>query len=479
MSVLPTDAAASPVRKGMVEHMAKLFGTDGVRDIAGVKLTCEFAMRIGQAAALALTQPHGGARSKVVIGKDTRASSDMLEQAVSAGLTAMGVDVVLLGVIPTPAVAWLCAKYEADAGIVISASHNPYEHNGIKIFGKGGRKLTDAQQEAIEALLSQSEGFPAGKSGNEIGRVYYLSTAAQEYVEHLAGVAQGYFPDFKVVVDAANGAASTTVGLLAKRLAIPMVIINDQPDGVNINDNCGSTAPEALCRAVVANRARLGIALDGDADRVVAVDEKGEVVDGDKLIAVFASYLKEKGRLTQDKVAVTVMSNLGLVQYLKELGIDCVQTAVGDRNVLEAMERENLALGGEQSGHLILREYAATGDGQLAMVFLLSILYEKQMFLSRMASRMERFPQVVVNVRVSEQTKKTFAQNETFLACKQEMEEALEQKGRILIRPSGTEPVLRVMVEGSCMETVNQYAVRLAQVLADIDRGEQEGQEEE
>ena len=202
-------------------------------------------------------------------------------------------------------------------------------------------------------------------------------------------------------------------------------------------------------------------------------------MDGDKLIAVFASYLKEKGRLTQDKVAVTVMSNLGLVQYLKELGIDCVQTAVGDRNVLEAMERENLALGGEQSGHLILREYAATGDGQLAMVFLLSILYEKQMFLSRMASRMERFPQVVVNVRVSEQTKKTFAQNETFLACKQEMEEALEQKGRILIRPSGTEPVLRVMVEGSCMETVNQYAVRLAQVLADIDRGEQEGQEEE
>ena len=287
--------------------MAKLFGTDGVRDIAGVKLTCEFAMRIGQAAALALTQPHGSARSKVVIGKDTRASSDMLEQAVSAGLTAMGVDVVLLGVIPTPAVAWLCAKYEADAGIVISASHNPYEHNGIKIFGKGGRKLTDARAGGHRGAAVAKRGLSRRKVGQRDWQGLLPLHGGAGICGAPGRRGAGYFPDFKVVVDAANGAASTTVGLLAKRLAIPMVIINDQPDGVNINDNCGSTAPEALCRAVVANRARLGIALDGDADRVVAVDEKGEVVDGDKLIAVFASYLKEKGRLTQDKVAVTVI----------------------------------------------------------------------------------------------------------------------------------------------------------------------------
>ncbi len=448
--------------------MAKLFGTDGVRDIAGTKLTCEFAMRLGRAAAVALTQPRESGRSKMVIGKDTRASSDMLEQAVAAGLTAMGVDVVLLGVIPTPAVAYLCHKYEADAGIVISASHNPFEHNGIKIFGKGGRKLSDEQQEHIEQWL-ESDALPAGKSGDDIGRVYYLSSAAQDYVEHLASATDGYFTDFKVVIDAANGAASTTARLLAKRLAIPAIVIHDEPNGVNINDNCGSTAPQTLSQAVLANRARLGVAFDGDADRLIAVDERGELVDGDKLMAIFTTYLKEQNRLPADKVAVTVMSNLGLIQYLKSIGVDCVQTAVGDRNVLEAMEREDLALGGEQSGHLILREFAATGDGQLAMVFLLHILREKRVFLSRLAACMSRFPQVVINVRVGEATKSSFAQNEAFLACKQQIEEALADQGRVLIRPSGTEPVLRVMVEGACMDTVNRYAVELAEVLQNID----------
>ena len=448
--------------------MKKLFGTDGVRDIAGTKLTCELAMRIGQATAEILTVPVQGQRSKVVIGKDTRASSDMLEQALAAGLCSMGVDVVLLGVIPTPAVAYLCKKYEADAGVVVSASHNPFEHNGIKVFGQGGHKLTDEQQEQIERFLEE-ETAPAGKSGDEIGRVYYLSSAISDYVEYLAKTTDGYFTDFKIVIDAANGAASATAEKLAKRLAIPAVIINDQPNGSNINLNCGSTAPTGLAQAVLEHRARLGFAFDGDADRVIVVDERGELVDGDRLIAIFAAYLKEKGALKGDKVAVTVMSNLGLIHCLKELGVDAVVTPVGDRNVLEAMEENGLVLGGEQSGHIILRDFAGTGDGQLAMVFLLHILREKKVFLSRLASIMTRFPQVMVNVRVQEKTRTIYLENPDYLACRKRIEEELADEGRILIRPSGTEPILRIMVEGSNMEAVNRYAMELAEFFREFD----------
>ncbi|MBQ2697897.1 MAG: phosphoglucosamine mutase [Clostridia bacterium] len=459
--------------------MGKLFGTDGVRDIAGAGLTCELAMRIGQAVAEALVQKGTDDRRKVVLGKDTRASSDMLEQAVAAGLTSRGVDVVLVGVISTPAVAFLCDAIRADAGVVISASHNTYEHNGIKVFAAGGRKLTDAQQQAIETLLEQPQiGQPC--RDNAVGRVYYHNNAAHDYVEHLAKAADGYFDDFKVVVDAANGAASSTIHLLAKRLAMPCVIINDQPDGSNINHNCGSTSPEMLAEAVRTHRARVGVAFDGDADRILAVDEKGEIIDGDRLMAIFATYLKEQGQLKNDKIAVTIMSNLGLTQYLKSIGVSCVQTAVGDRNVLEAMEKEDLVLGGEQSGHIILGDYAGTGDGQLAMVFLLRILREKRVFLSRLAGCMTRYPQLVINVPVHEDTKTGYADHPDYKAKVKEIAREMGDDGRVLIRPSGTEQLLRVMVEGADMEKVNRHAVSMAELLRRINKEIwEEGREED
>jgi len=442
------------------------FGTDGVRGVAGTILTPEFALKLGQAAGAALVPTGGG---KILIGKDTRISSDMLESALAAGLCSVGADVMLLGVIPTPAVAHLMKRYGACAGIMVSASHNPYEHNGIKIFGAGGSKLSDAEQDRLTKLV-EDDNFPQSRTwGGAVGRVYTAETAMEDYVDHLCEVAGCALTGIKVVFDGANGSASATIERLATKLGLDASYINISPDGVNINEQCGSTHPNGLCEAVLAQKAELGIAFDGDADRVIVVDEKGNVQDGDKLIAIFADYMAKQGSLKGGAVVATNMSNLGLAGFCRERGLQFVTTAVGDRYVMAAMEQGGYNLGGEQSGHLILRDHSPTGDGQLAAVFLLKILFEKKCPLSDLAGAMEQFPQVGIAVKVKEPTKETFEAVSKYQDAIRRAKEALGDEGRVIVRKSGTESVIRVMVEGRDHEQVSRLACEMAAILEEID----------
>ncbi len=446
--------------------MALKFGTDGVREVAGPALTPEFAMKLGQAAGAALAPARGG---KILIGKDTRISSDMLESALAAGLCSVGVDVVLLGVIATPAVAFLMKRYGACAGIMVSASHNPFEYNGIKLFGSDGAKLSDLEQDRLTKLV-EDEHFPESRaSGKEIGRVFYAKTAAEEYVDHLCEVAGCEFSGLKVVFDAANGSASATIEALADRLGLEAVYINISPDGVNINHYCGSTHPERLCEAVLAQKADVGIAFDGDADRVIVVDEKGIVQDGDKLLAIFADYMAGQGSLKGGTVVATNMSNMGLAGFCKERGLQFVTTAVGDRHVMAAMEQGGYNLGGEQSGHLILRDHSPTGDGQLAAIFLLKILHEKGCLLSALAGTMEQYPQVGIAVKVKGPTKEVFEEAPKYRTAIGKVKEKLGEEGRVVVRKSGTESVIRVMVEGRDYDLVQSLASGIAELLREID----------
>lgn len=447
--------------------MGKLFGTDGIRGIANETLTCHLAYRVGQAAAISLGSMDR--RPKVVIGKDTRISSDMLEAALIAGLTASGCDAVKLGVIPTPAVAYLTVQEQADAGVVISASHNPFEHNGIKMFSSQGFKLSDELEANIEALILQDGDLPVKTHGG-IGRVYDGAHLMEDYLAHLASTVDGLKP-LKVVFDCANGAASATAEKLFSRFPLQAKYLSVSPDGVNINENCGSTHLAQLSKAVVEGGFDLGLAFDGDADRCLAVDEKGNEIDGDQIMAVCAEYLTAQGKLQSEGFVATVMSNLGLHKFCEENHLKLLCAAVGDRNVLELMQKESMVLGGEQSGHIIFLEHMTAGDGQLAALQFLSILGESGKTASELAGQITHYPQVLQNVRVGSNEEKTAVLNSAELAqAAAREEEKLAGHGRILLRASGTEPLIRVMAEADTQHLADSVVKTLVEAVENVQK---------
>lgn len=441
--------------------MGKYFGTDGVRGVANRELTPELAFRIGRCGAHVLTRD--AKKPKVVIGRDPRISGQMLEAALVAGLLSIGAEVIRLGVIPTPGVAYLTRALGADAGIVISASHNPVADNGIKFFGADGFKLSDDLEAAIERLLDEPEDRLPRPVGGDVGRVEDFLQGGQKYLQYLKTTVNTRFEGLRIVLDCANGAASFLAPQLFVDLGAEVTTIAATPNGVNINDGCGSTHPERLQEEVVRQKADLGLAFDGDADRLIAVDEKGNVVDGDFIMAILAKVLKERGALKGDAVVATVMSNIGFHRALKELGLRVEVTAVGDRHVMEAMRKGGYNLGGEQSGHIILLDYTTTGDGLLTALQLTSVVASSGKPLSKLASLMHKYPQVLRNVRVA--NKHAWADNAAVQAAIREAEAALGESGRVLVRPSGTEPLVRVMVEGPDEETIQALAERIADTL--------------
>ncbi len=448
--------------------MGKLFGTDGIRGVANETLDCRLAYRVGQAAAISLTKKPG-VKPSVVIGKDTRISSDMLEGALIAGLTASGCNVVRLGVIPTPGVAYLTVKLHADAGVVISASHNPFEHNGIKMFSGEGFKLSDALEEEIESLILREGELPV-KTGAALGQVMDGTFTAEQYLDHLASTV-GQLPRMRVLIDCANGAASATARKLFSRFALNVDYINDTPNGVNINNHCGSTHIEMLAEKVREGGYALGLAFDGDADRCLAVDENGGLIDGDQIMAICADTLTKQGKLTGSGFVATVMSNIGLHKYCAEHGLRLLCAAVGDRNVLEMMQREGMALGGEQSGHIIFLEHMTTGDGQLAALQLLSILAQSGRKASELASAVTRYPQVLLNVRVGgNDEKKAIMESPLLGEAIRKAEAGLGGNGRVLVRASGTEPLIRVMVEAGSEQTARETAETLVHAVENLQK---------
>lgn len=452
--------------------MGRLFGTDGARGIANSELTCELAMQIGRAAAMVLTA-HTNKRPKVLIGMDTRASSQMLESAISAGLCSVGADVMLLGEIPTPAVAYLVKKYEYDAAVMISASHNPCEYNGIKIFQGTGYKLPDNLEEEIESIILDKTQVPPVKIGGDVGRITRSKTARTDYSNYLKSIAMKDLKEYdinnlnglRIAVDCSNGASSVIAPNVFMSLCDDCFFLAAHPNGTNINEKCGSTHLEVLQDFVVRNKCDAGLAFDGDADRFLAVDENGEVVDGDKLIAIFAKYLKNKGKLKNNTAVVTVMSNMGFFKFCEENDINCEKTKVGDRYVLETMLEHDYIIGGEQSGHIIFREFATTGDGELSALKLLCIMKESGKKLSELASEMKVFPQVLINVRVSDFGKARFPRDKEIKNAIESAEKELGDTGRVLVRVSGTEPLVRVMLEGKDEEKINVLAQEIAEVI--------------
>lgn len=440
--------------------MPQLFGTDGVRGIANSpQLSPQLAFALGQAA-VRLCQAH---RPRAVIGRDTRRSGPLLEAALTAGILAAGGDVIRLGVATTPAVAYLTRRLQADLGVVISASHNPAEYNGIKFFGPTGHKLPDAAEEQIEAMVLD-RGGPC-PTGAGIGELVDDPGAVDAYVAFLAGTVDVSLQGLKVVVDCGHGAACQLSPAVLRRLGAEVVVLNDQPDGLNINAGCGSTQPEGLQRAVVACGAHAGIAHDGDADRCIAVDERGGLVDGDQILAACALDLQARGRLAGDLVVATVMSNLGLELLLGRHGIRLERTRVGDRYVLAEMLRRGASLGGEQSGHIIFLDHSTTGDGILTAVQLLAVMARQGRPLSELAGRMQRLPQVLENVPVREH--RGWQDNPRITGAIRQAEAVLGAAGRVLVRPSGTEPLIRVMLEGPSLEQLQQLAGVLRGVVAD------------
>ncbi len=446
--------------------MGRLFGTDGARGVAITELTCETAMNIGRAAAIVLTKhKKNGKKAKIVIGKDTRISSDILEAALMSGIMSVGADVELLGVVPTPAVAYLVKYYDADAGVMISASHNSVEYNGIKLFSGSGFKLPDEVENEIEALILDVPQKMVLSEGTAVGRVKRAENAADDYVKHILSTTDLSVKKLKVLIDCANGSASATAKDLFTRLNIDFDMISAEPDGCNINENCGSTHIDKICNTVKNGGYDLGVAFDGDADRCLAVNEKGEIVDGDKLIAIISKYMRDKGTLAKDTAVVTVMSNLGFHTYMKNNNLGTVCTSVGDRYVLEEMLKSGYNIGGEQSGHIIFLDHATTGDGQLTAVQLIQVLNETKMSLSELTSGIEDYPQLLLNVKITEQSKGKWDKNKAILASIAEAEKAMGNNGRILVRESGTEPLVRVMIEGKKKEDVDYWTNKIVDVV--------------
>lgn len=447
--------------------MGRIFGTDGARGIAGTEISCELAMKIGRAAAYVLTK-HLSDRPMILIGRDTRISSKMLESALIAGICSVGADTTSIGVVPTPAVAYLVGKYSAEAGIMISASHNPVEFNGIKLFNGDGFKLSDEIQDEIEGyVLDKHEEIPL-KTGVSLGRSYARRSARHDYVRHLCKSIDGNLEGIRIAVDCANGSAAATAEHLFKELGATPIILSAEPDGTNINKGCGSTHIDRLSDFVRKRRCMGGVAFDGDADRCLAVDENGEFIDGDQLIAIFAKAMKEKGELKSQTAVVTVMSNLGFFKFAEKEGIKAEKTAVGDRYVLENMLENDYILGGEQSGHIIFREHAKTGDGQLTAIKLLEILRDSDVPLSALAKNMEKYPQVLINVKADSNQKKIYEQSEKIAEFIKEKDDLLGDEGRILVRVSGTEPLVRVMLEGKDLSEIEKMGNEIADLIKEV-----------
>lgn len=442
--------------------MGKLFGTDGIRGVVGENLTAEMAYRVGQSVATVLKEDKGS-RPVIIIGKDTRISSDMLEAALIAGVCSVGGNVLPVGAIPTPAVAYLTGMQKADAGIVISASHNPYEHNGIKVFNAEGYKLPDDVEARIEEIILSGDAVTCC-THEQVGRVFKGSEILRRaYIDHVASTVTTDLSGLRILVDCANGAASTTAPELFQKFKADASVIHAEPDGININNGCGSTHLEDLAAEVVKGGYDIGVAFDGDADRCLLVDETGGTIDGDKVLAVCARDLKARGKLNGNTLVATVMSNLGLHEFCQNESIDLICTSVGDRNVLEKMLESGFVIGGEQSGHTIFSEYETTGDGEVSALQFLQVLCTCGMKASELVSCCPVYPQVLINVEVphSGGAKEKIMQSEALWADVRREEESLAGAGRILVRPSGTEALIRVMVEAKTLEIANEVAQKL------------------
>lgn len=444
--------------------MERLFGTDGVRGIANKELTPELAMNLGRAAATVLAV-NSRRRPLFVVGMDTRISSEMLSNAITAGLCSVGADVLILGVVPTPAVAYLIGKYKADAGIMISASHNSAEFNGIKMFSGDGYKLPDVLEEQIEEIVLNEIKSSEALIGGDVGKVTYMNSAIKDYVDHLKSTVPNSLDGLKIAVDCANGSASVVAEELMKQLGADATILYDKPDGININEGCGSTHIENLSKYVVENKMDLGVAFDGDADRCLCVDENGELIDGDQVMAICSLDMKERGRLAKNTVIGTILTNLGFIKYCEANGINFIATKVGDKFVLEEMLLEEYNFGGEQSGHVIFRDFATTGDGELTAIQLLSLVKRSGKKLSELSKVMKKYPQVSINVNVTNDGKVKFYTNTAVKESIETAKEELGDKGRIVVRPSGTEPKIRVMVECNDEELMNKVANEVAETV--------------
>lgn len=445
--------------------MGKYFGTDGVRGEANVELTPEMAFKLGRFGGYVLSQ-HELVTPKVYVGRDTRISGQMLASSLISGLLSVGIEVYDLGVIATPGVAYLVKKDGASAGVMISASHNPALDNGIKFFGGDGYKLEDEKELEIEALIDAEEDTLPRPSAQGLGMLHDYIEGVRKYQAFLKTTAEGNFEGYKVVLDTANGAAYTSARAVFADLEANLTVIGENPDGLNINVKVGSTHPEAMAKKVVETGSDLGLAFDGDADRLIAVDENGEIVDGDKIMFIVGKYLLGQGKLAQDTLVTTVMSNLGFHLALEEAGINSVITAVGDRYVVEEMKKNNYNFGGEQSGHMIFLDYNTTGDGQLSAIQLLKVMRETGKSLSELASEVTIYPQKLVNVRVKDNAAKKSAMDVPAIQkVISEMETSMNGKGRILVRPSGTEPLLRVMAEAPTHEEVNHVVDTIVEVV--------------
>ena len=443
--------------------MGRMFGTDGVRGVANKELTSQMAYNLGRAGAYVLTE--GAHKPKILVGKDTRISGDMLEAALVAGILSVGAEAIILGVIPTPAVAHLTRKYGADAGVMISASHNPVEYNGIKFFDNKGYKLPDELEDEIQRVIESGfEGVPSPVGAN-IGSSQVEVGALDDYIDFAKETIAVNLKGLKVALDCANGAVYKAAVRAFRELGAEVYIINDNPDGTNINEKCGSTHPEELMDYVVRKGCQVGFAFDGDADRCLAVDEKGNLVNGDFILALCGKHLKEINRLKDDTVVVTVMSNLGLDIAFKEMGINCLKTKVGDRYVLEEMIKGNYVLGGEQSGHIIFSKYNSTGDGLVTALQIASIVKKNTKPLSELCSIMKELPQVLVNAVVPNEKKNIYLEDKEIVDEIHRIESVLDGRGRVLIRPSGTEPLVRVMLEGENQEEIDKLAHNLANMI--------------
>lgn len=444
--------------------MGKLFGTDGVRGVANTELTADLAYKVGKAGSYVLAKETHH-RPKILVGIDTRISCDMLQNALASGILSAGGDVYILGVIPTPAVAYLVRKHKADAGVMISASHNPMEYNGIKFFNGSGFKLNDEMEDEIEEIIFHGmESLPT-PTGGDLGRIYDLTSAAQEYRDFIKSRNQEDLSGLKLLLDCANGATSNYAGSIFSDLGAEVTVIHNQPDGTNINQNCGSTHMESLKEKLLSGSYDLGIAYDGDGDRVLTMTADGELVDGDKIIAIIGKYLKEQGKLSNNTIVGTIMSNLGLKLMAEENEMDIILSNVGDRYVLEDMLKGNFSIGGEQSGHIILLDYNTTGDGIMSSLVLLNVMKHSKKTLKDLSEIMTTMPQVLENVKVPNDKKAAVMADKEIAKEISRIEELLNGKGRVLLRPSGTEPLIRIMLEGPDVSVIQDEADILAKLI--------------
>ena len=449
--------------------MRKYFGTDGIRRIANTELTPELVYKVAKAGAYVLSK-HAEHTPTILIGRDTRISGTLIESAMTAGFLSYGANVKLLGVIPTPGVAYLTKKLKADAGVVISASHNTYEFNGIKYFSNKGMKIPDEIEEEIEEILESGDFEKLTAHPSKIGCSEYREDLTDEYIYLLRktfeeNIEKNLKPDFTVALDVANGATYKVAEKVFTKLGINFKIINNSPDGININNNCGSTHLEGLKKFVIDNHMNLGIAYDGDGDRCLAIDEQGNEIDGDNLLAIFGEYLKEKGKLKNDTIVATIMSNLGLNKFAESHNIDLKQTKVGDRYVLEKMLKNEYNLGGEQSGHIIMLDYNPTGDGILTSLMLIQILLEKNIQASELCKIMKKYPQLLANVKVENSKKMLYLEDSEIQKEVERIKTELKGNGRVIIRPSGTEPLIRVMLEGPEQNELEKLSKKLINLI--------------